>query len=67
MSGYPSWGALVFCVLQAIVAATYDWARISTTLLFWAAFVLTRPLVATVGYFLDRPLSAGGLELGRHF
>jgi uncharacterized membrane-anchored protein len=40
--------------------------RISRTLLFWAAFILTRPLGAVVGDFLDKPLSAGGLALSRY-
>jgi uncharacterized membrane-anchored protein len=62
--GYAG-GALVFTGLLAVVAAAYYWTRISRTMLFWAAFVLTRPLGAVVGDFLDKPLSAGGLDLSR--
>jgi uncharacterized membrane-anchored protein len=47
------------------VAALYFWTRISRVLLFWAAFILTRPLGATVGDFLDKPLNHGGLNLSR--
>ena len=59
-------GALVFGALLAIVAAAYFWTRISRTVLFWAAFILTRPLGATVGDFLDKPLASGGLALSRY-
>ena len=52
--------------MLAIVAATYYRRRISRTMLFWAAFILTRPLGAVVGDFLDKPPSAGGLELSRY-
>jgi uncharacterized membrane-anchored protein len=58
-------GALVFGVALAIVAALYYWTRISRVLLFWLAFILTRPLGATVGDFLDKPLNHGGLNLSR--
>ena len=44
----------------------YFWTDISRTVLFWAAFVLTRPLGAVVGDFLDKPVSAGGLALSRY-
>jgi uncharacterized membrane-anchored protein len=64
--GYEG-GALVFAAALAIVAAAYFWTRISRTLLFWAAFILTRPLGATVGDFLDKPRAEGGLELGRFY
>jgi uncharacterized membrane-anchored protein len=57
--------ALVFGVALAIVAALHFWTRISPVLLFWAAFILTRPLGATVGDFLDKPLDQGGLALSR--
>ncbi|MGH8687623.1 MAG: COG4705 family protein [Burkholderiales bacterium] len=57
--------ALVFSGLLAAVAAAYRWTRTSHVLLFWAAFVLTRPLGAVVGDFLDKPQAAGGLALGR--
>jgi uncharacterized membrane-anchored protein len=59
-------GAIVFSALLAFVVAAYCWTNISRTLLFWAAFVLTRPLGAVVGDFLDKPVSAGGLALSRY-
>jgi uncharacterized membrane-anchored protein len=59
-------GSLVFSTLLALVAAMYYWTTISRTLLFWAAFILTRPLGAVVGDFLDKPLEAGGLALSRY-
>jgi uncharacterized membrane-anchored protein len=52
-------------VLLAIVAGLYYGTRISRTFLFWTAFVLTRPLGAVVGDFLDKPLDHGGLALSR--
>jgi uncharacterized membrane-anchored protein len=57
--------ALVFTSALAIVAAFYFWTSLSRVLLFWAAFILTRPLGATVGDFLDKPLGHGGLALSR--
>ena len=63
--GYTG-AAVVFSGLLALVAATYYWSSVSRTLLFWAAFILTRPLGAVVGDFLDKPLSAGGLALSRY-
>jgi uncharacterized membrane-anchored protein len=60
-------GAIVFGGLLAVVLATYLWTNISRTLLFWAAFILTRPLGAVVGDFLDKPVSAGGLALSRYW
>jgi len=59
-------GAMVFSALLALVVVAYYWTTISRTLLFWAAFILTRPLGAVVGDFLDKPLSAGGLALSRY-
>jgi uncharacterized membrane-anchored protein len=59
-------GALVFAALLGVVMAAYFWTGISTTRLFWAAFILTRPLGAVVGDFLDKPTSAGGLALSRY-
>ena len=47
-------------------AAAYFWTGISRTALFWAAFILTRPLGATVGDFLDKPVGKGGLALSRY-
>ena len=58
-------GALVFSTALAIVAALYYWTRLSRVALFWIAFILTRPLGATVGDFLDKPLDHGGLNLSR--
>jgi len=57
--------AALFGSLLALVTAGYLWTRISRTALFWAAFVLTRPLGAVLGDFLDKPSSAGGLDLSR--
>ncbi len=62
--GYDG-GALVFCAGLALLAALYYWTAISRVFLFWAAFILTRPLGATVGYFLDKPTGDGGLALSR--
>lgn len=59
-------GALVFAAGLAIVAAFYFWTRVSHALLFWAAFILTRPLGATVGDYLDKPLASGGLAMSRY-
>mgnify|MGYP002336329513 CR=1 FL=1 len=59
-------GALVFSALLGVVAALYYWTTVSRVLLFWAAFILTRPLGAVVGDFLDKPLNAGGLALSRY-
>jgi uncharacterized membrane-anchored protein len=58
-------GALVFGAGLAVLAALYYWTDLSRVFLFWAAFILTRPLGATVGDFLDKPLDKGGLELSR--
>ncbi|OIQ94402.1 hypothetical protein GALL_236490 [mine drainage metagenome] len=59
-------GALIFSTLLGLVAAAYYWTSISRTVLFWAAFILTRPLGAVVGDFLDKPMNAGGLALNRY-
>jgi uncharacterized membrane-anchored protein len=58
-------GALVFSLGLAVLAVLYFWTNVSRVLLFWAAFILTRPLGATVGDFLDKPLDQGGLDLSR--
>ncbi len=58
-------GAVVFGAALAVVAAAYYWTKISHVLLFWAAFILTRPLGATVGDFFDKPLAQGGLAFSR--
>lgn len=57
--------AVIFSVLLMITALAYYRTRISHTVLFWTAFILTRPLGAVVGDFLDKPLENGGLELSR--
>lgn len=57
--------AVIFGGLLALVAAAYFWTRINRVALFWAAFILTRPLGAVVGDFLDKPVAHGGLELSR--
>jgi uncharacterized membrane-anchored protein len=57
--------AVVFAFCLVMIAAAYHWTTISSTLLFWSAFILTRPLGAVVGDFLDKPLTSGGLALGR--
>jgi len=63
--GYEG-AAMIFGAMLALIAWAYYQTRISRTLLFWAAFVLTRPLGAVVGDFLDKPLAQGGLELSRY-
>jgi uncharacterized membrane-anchored protein len=62
--GYTG-AALIFSTMLAAIAAAYRWTALSRTALFWAAFVLTRPLGAVVGDFLDKPVEHGGLALGR--
>jgi len=62
--GYEG-GALVFGAGLAALTALYYWTDISRVLLFWAAFILTRPLGATVGDLLDKPIRHGGLDLSR--
>ena len=62
--GYDG-GALVFAAGLAVLAAAYFFTNTSRVFLFWAAFILTRPLGATVGDFLDKPVSDGGLALSR--
>ena len=63
--GYEG-GALVFAAGLALVAAGYFFTNVSRTLLFWGAFILTRPLGATVGDLLDKPLANGGLAFSRY-
>ena len=58
-------GAVLFGGLIALVALLYFATSINRVALFWAAFILTRPLGATVGDFLDKPLAKGGLNLSR--
>jgi uncharacterized membrane-anchored protein len=64
--GYQG-GALVFSAGLAVIAAAYFRTNISRTALFWAAFILTRPLGATLGDWLDKPLDEGGLAFGRFY
>lgn len=63
--GYTG-GAMVFSGLLAIVVGLYFFTSVSRTLLFWLAFVLTRPLGAVVGDYLDKPVDMGGLALSRY-
>ena len=63
--GYAA-SAAIFGGLLAITAALYFSTKISRTFLFWAAFILTRPLGAVVGDFLDKPIDHGGLALSRY-
>jgi uncharacterized membrane-anchored protein len=62
--GYDG-GALIFGAALAVIAALHFWTRVSPVLLFWAAFILTRPLGATIGDYLDKPAASGGLEVSR--
>src|SRR6202140_2866269 len=64
--GYQG-GASVFAAGLALIAAAYFFTTISRTLLFWAAFILTRPLGATLGDLLDKPLQNGGLAFSRFY
>ena len=57
--------ALIFAVALAVLAACHFFTRVSPVLLFWVAFILTRPLGATVGDFLDKPFDHGGLAFSR--
>lgn len=59
-------GALLFGAMLAVLAAAYYLTSLSHTALFWSAFILTRPLGAVVGDFLDKPVSQGGLALNRY-
>ena len=63
--GY-SGSALIFGGSLVVMAALYFLTKISRTALFWAAFILTRPLGAVVGDFLDKPVDHGGLALSRY-
>jgi uncharacterized membrane-anchored protein len=58
-------GALVFSAGLVVVVALYFWTSVSRVTLFWVAFILTRPLGATLGDFLDKPVSHGGLDVSR--
>ncbi len=59
-------GATVFVILLAVVLGLYLWTKLSRTFLFWSAFILTRPLGAVLGDFLDKPVDHGGLALSRY-
>jgi uncharacterized membrane-anchored protein len=63
--GYAD-GSMVFAIGLVVVAAAYYFTSISRTFLFWTAFILTRPLGATAGDFLDKPIAHGGLDLSRY-
>ncbi len=63
--GYTG-AALIFGSLLLLILAAYVWTKLSRTALFWGAFILTRPLGAAVGDFLDKPHIQGGLELSRY-
>ncbi len=58
--------AIIFGGLLVVLAAAYYWTLVSRVFLFWGAFILTRPLGAVVGDWLDKPVSSGGLELSRY-
>jgi uncharacterized membrane-anchored protein len=62
--GYEG-GALVFAAGLTAIIGLYLWTSVSRVLLFWSAFILTRPLGATVGDLLDKPIENGGLALSR--
>ena len=62
--GYEG-AALIFIAGLALTAAAYFWTALSRACLFWIAFILTRPLGATVGDFLDKPVAEGGLAWSR--
>lgn len=59
-------GAIVFGALLLMIVAAYFWTKISHVILFWAAFILTRPLGAVVGDFLDKPFASGGMAFSRY-
>ncbi len=63
----PGYGgaALLFGALLGVLAGLYYWTQANRVLLFWAAFILTRPLGAAVGDFLDKPIDKGGLAFSR--
>jgi uncharacterized membrane-anchored protein len=64
--GYET-GAVVFAAGLAVIAAGYAVTNVSRTLLFWSAFILTRPLGATLGDLLDKPLNDGGFAFSRFY
>jgi Repeat of Unknown Function (DUF347) len=64
--GLAAPAARVFASGLAIIVGAYGWTNVSRTVLFWIAFVLTRPLGATLGDFLDKPFDHGGLAASRY-
>lgn len=58
--------AVIFGALLLLILALFLFTRMSRTLLFWVAFVLTRPLGAVIGDYLDKPVAEGGLNLSRY-
>jgi uncharacterized membrane-anchored protein len=62
--GYAG-AAAIFAALLTILAGAYFWKKVNRIFLFWAAFILTRPLGAAVGDFLDKPIDHGGLAFSR--
>jgi uncharacterized membrane-anchored protein len=60
-------GVLVFAAGLVVIAAAYVWTNVSRTQLFWSAFILTRPLGATIGDFFDKPVADGGMAFGRFY
>jgi uncharacterized membrane-anchored protein len=58
-------GATLFAIALVVIAAAYVFTKISRVFLFWAAFILTRPLGATLGDFFDKPVDQGGLNFSR--
>jgi len=58
-------GAFIFAAALTVIAGLYFWTNLSRVGLFWTAFILTRPLGATVGDYLDKPVNDGGLALSR--
>lgn len=63
--GYQG-SALLFGALLMLIGVAYFWSKISRVVLFWSAFILTRPLGAVLGDYLDKPIADGGLELSRY-
>ncbi len=57
--------AVIFGAMLVVIAALYTWTAVDRVLLFWSAFILTRPLGAAVGDFLDKPVDHGGLAFSR--
>ena len=63
--GYEN-AALVFGAGLLILAALYSFTNVSRVFLFWAAFILTRPLGATLGDLMDKPIAHGGFAISRY-